>query len=114
MITVTGRCSLTFLPIREPGISKRCEACNREYLDESSLLRSTAEPTDADRSKVVESGSRLQSPVSDGNAAGNDPQDHDIRADDEVTIPAPPRLEVTKSIFAEFDVCPFCRGKYVG
>ncbi|KAL8961853.1 MAG: hypothetical protein Q9193_001653 [Seirophora villosa] len=88
-------------------------ACNREYLDESSLLRSTAEPTDADSSKVAESGSRLQSPVIDGNAAGNDPQDHDIRANDEVTIPAPPRLEVTKSIFAEFDVCPFCRASRI-
>ncbi|KAL9021147.1 MAG: hypothetical protein Q9185_001686 [Variospora sp. 1 TL-2023] len=39
---------------------------------------------------------------------------HNSTADDEISVPAPPGLALTKAIFAEFDICPFCGGKYVG
>ncbi|KAI9872282.1 MAG: hypothetical protein M1830_001825 [Pleopsidium flavum] len=32
------RCALTFLAIQEPGISKYCERCGKEYLSEEALL----------------------------------------------------------------------------
>ena len=36
-LTVIERCTLTFMAIQEPGISKYCETCGREYLNEKYL-----------------------------------------------------------------------------
>ncbi|KAL8779553.1 MAG: hypothetical protein Q9213_006881 [Squamulea squamosa] len=38
-----ARCGLTFLPITEPGISKHCETCDREFLDKPNLLQQTSD-----------------------------------------------------------------------
>ncbi|KAL8871130.1 MAG: hypothetical protein Q9174_002974, partial [Haloplaca sp. 1 TL-2023] len=40
-----GRCALTFLAVTEPGISKYCESCNREYLNDATFPQ-PQEPSD--------------------------------------------------------------------
>lgn len=62
---VFSRCSLSFISIQEPGISKYCSACERQFLNISKLR---------------------------------------------------PHLGqcLTSKLFDEFDVCPYCRGRFRG
>ena len=43
----SDRCSLTLLAIQEPGISKFCSSCNREYLDEKKQFFQDERPEDS-------------------------------------------------------------------
>ncbi|KAL5344089.1 transcription factor IIIC subunit delta N-term-domain-containing protein [Aspergillus crustosus] len=40
LITLTVRCSLTFIAIQEPGVSKFCSRCESEYFDEDLVSQS--------------------------------------------------------------------------
>ncbi|KAJ9660173.1 hypothetical protein H2198_002679 [Neophaeococcomyces mojaviensis] len=62
---VFSRCSLSLMSIQEPGISKYCSGCDRQFLNMSKLK----------------------------------PQ---------------PGQCLTSKLFDEFDVCPYCRGKFRG
>ena len=45
LIKTIARCALTFLPITEPGCSKRCETCDREFLNEEDLENESIKPS---------------------------------------------------------------------
>jgi len=62
---VFSRCSLSFISIQEPGISKYCSGCERQFLNISKLR------------------------------------------------PHPGQC-ITSKLFDEFDVCPYCRGRFRG
>ena len=70
-MNVVARCALTFLPITEPGFSKQCVDCDREYLNERLHLEIVNEPD-----------------------------------------PLEGQLSLARILFDEFDVCPYCGGKY--
>ena len=103
------RCGLTFLPIREPGISKCCELCSQEFLDNiwprddsgsgSNLTNVTQPATNMQRSIVVEQGMDEQHAVDHFEVNGNSKDQ---------------KSGFAESLFFLFDVCPYCQGKYVG
>ncbi len=74
---LVARCALTFLPILEPGCSKHCTMCKREFINEEkfglNLLKPSATSTSED---------------------------------------GPARPSLAAFLFDEFDVCPYCGGKY--
>ena len=99
-LTRTDRCALSFLAIQEPGISKFCDTCDREYLNEELLLQEDIEvmavlDATTNRDEVVESG-ELHS-IESGGSLSEDKGDSLIRA-----------------MFRSYGVCIFCDGKFIG
>lgn len=84
----TARCGITLLPILEPGISKSCETCHREFLNEATLNQI----------------------VSDHDT---DLAEH-IAADDIGVRRLSSNLSLLKDLYDQFDICPYCHGKYIG
>ena len=54
-----GRCTLSFLAIMEPNISKYCESCEAEYLDETRFDQAAG---DVDAGDEITSTSQLELP----------------------------------------------------
>ncbi|KAL8671704.1 MAG: hypothetical protein Q9168_003804 [Polycauliona sp. 1 TL-2023] len=89
-----ARCSLTSIPITVPGISKSCETCHREFINEAQLTN------------------RLSN---DGSVGEKDSQqDRRPPADDAELVRLSSDLELIKELFDQFDICPYCQGKYIG
>ena len=78
------RCALTFLAITSPGISKRCERCGREFLNEH-----------------VE-------PVKENTIITVNDDDDDHRR------PKVRQPSLACWLYRKFDICPYCCGKFVG
>lgn len=85
-----ARCALTFLPMLEPGSSKRCTNCKREFIDERS-----------------HPGVQMQSPkrlglcnVGDGNTAAAQESSGIVKH------------SLASILFDKFDTCPYCGGKF--
>lgn len=83
-----ARCGLTFLPITEPGISKSCETCRRGFLNEATLAQTVSD----DDTGLAEH----------------------IAADDTGVRRLSSSLSFIKDLSDQFDVCPYCHGKYIG
>ena len=88
-----ARCALTFLPLLEPGTSKRCIYCRREFIDER--FHPEIE------TRVSE---RLNPTNMDGSSKEN------IGVVPQNTIPA--RHSLSSLLFDKFDTCPYCGGKF--
>ena len=88
-----ARCALTFLPLLEPGTSKRCIYCRREFIDErlhpeiQMRLSERLDPTNIDDSSKDNTG---VAPEHTGLA----------------------RHSVASVLFDKFDTCPYCGGKF--
>ena len=88
-----ARCALTFLPLLEPGTSKRCIYCRREFIDErfhpeiQMRLSERLDPTNIDDSSKDNTG---VAPEHAGLA----------------------KHSVASVLFDKFDTCPYCGGKF--
>ena len=83
-----GRCSLSFLAIQQPGISKRCSVCDRQYLDLDKALQQNALSINSPSSNSLGNGdSRVREMVGD---------------------------TLIKQLFGAFDYCPYCEGRFCG
>ena len=103
-----GRCALTFLAVKEPGISKYCESCNREYLDDATLSQ-PQEPNDNIGDDIEFMDVDHQESAEDTTAnQGETPITNNG------SEPAPSEAIFAKTLFERFDVCPYCHGKYIG
>ena len=105
---------MTFLAIEEPGISKYCEKCNREFLNEHVLRESEHHPglllgaegaaypkySPFDENEVV-----IEQQDSFGQRA-------DVMTKEAEQTSRAPSLATT--MFNYFDVCPYCSGKFIG
>ena len=88
-----ARCALTFLPLLEPGISKRCFNCKREYLDE----RSHPEI----RMRLSERLGPIS--ISDSNIENTGAAQEDSGR---------VKHSLASVLFDKFDICPYCGGKF--
>ena len=111
---------MTFLAIGEPGISKYCENCNREFLNEHVLRESGQYP------ELLGATERYESLPQDYSIKEDIAQQDDLQGvGDMVETRAPQQLaslkrypskapSLVKMLFNEFDVCPYCHGKFIG
>ncbi|KAL8998580.1 MAG: hypothetical protein Q9169_002420 [Polycauliona sp. 2 TL-2023] len=87
-----ARCGLTLSPITVPGISKSCETCHREFIDEAQLTQM----------------------LSDNGIPGEiDSQEPRPPADDGESQQLTSDLNLTNKLFEQFSICPYCGGKYI-
>ena len=94
------RCALTFLAIQEPGISKICDTCGREYLDEDTALE-----RDAINSAIfISRADQSDKAANESAMASQTPTDPVITEDQ----------SLAHALFKAHDVCIFCGGKFVG
>ncbi|KAL9614013.1 MAG: hypothetical protein Q9167_001493 [Letrouitia subvulpina] len=104
-----ARCALTFLPITEPGISKYCERCHREFLDQDHFFQTHQElldPPSKRHSLDITHVSQQQSalgPCLDNEYSARQPSSDHEKASKSV-------YGLAKLLFIYFSVCPFCQG----
>ena len=110
-----ARCGLTFLPITEPGISKSCESCHREYLDPVQIAQIVRnDSTDlADHTTAYTPNMDPSHTTADTNDEMG-LKEQQPPADDEGNRVLSSSLNLINEISQYFDVCPYCQGKYIG
>ena len=91
----TARCALTFLPLVEPGITKHCINCQREFFDEQS------------HPGIYMKLSQQLGPINI-----NDSNVEYIRAAQENKRLV--KHSLASVLFDKFDTCPYCGGKFCG
>jgi hypothetical protein len=100
-----SRCTLTFLSIMEPGISKSCRICNALYLNEDALpefKKPIAKPIKVET--VPQQEDDMDVDVN-AEAAG--------QSDASQTDGVEPSISLARLLFAACDVCILCGGKFV-
>lgn len=116
---VLARCSLTFLAIREPGVSKYCQSCNRAYLNDHIILNSTNRKKDyalEDTTCSVPTVEELADTEmfdDDLLRIGGDGMMNNSSSVDLDAFKSKP-FSLTTMLFDTFDMCPYCGGKFVG
>lgn len=90
-----ARCALTFLPLLEPGITKRCISCKREFIDEWSHPR------------IEMKLSQRLGPI---NISDRDLQSTGAAQENGELV----RHSLASVLFDKFDTCPYCGGKFCG
>lgn len=88
-----ARCALTFLPLLEPGISKRCINCKREYLDERC------------HPDIRMRLSHRLGPIS---FSDSDIENTDVVQENNGHV----KHSLASVLFDKFDICPYCGGKF--
>ena len=101
----SDRCVLTFFAIQEPGISRYCGSCSREYLHEDYALNENPHSMNmrtlsTDDMEIPDTTMEIPETT---NVAENHSSDNDDN--DESTL---------QTVFRNHDVCIFCGGKFVG
>lgn len=99
-----SRCTLTFLSIMEPGISKGCRICNALYLNDDALPE--FKKTHA-RSVKVEDRKEQESMDVDAGSQSNG--QNGAPKEDEIE----PNISLARLLFSACDVCILCGGKFV-
>lgn len=89
-----ARCALTFLAIQEPGVCKFCGICGTAFLKDTYILES-----DGGSDRLTRSGSNVET-SNETTEIAND--DH----------PRPSGFTLSQMLYAAFDVCVYCGGKY--
>lgn len=112
-----ARCSLTFLAIREPGVSKYCQRCNRAYLNDHIILNSTnISCTLEDATCSVPTVEELaDTEIFDNDLLridGAGMEDNSATVDLDAFKSKP--FSLARMLFDTFDICPYCGGKFVG
>lgn len=90
-----ARCALTFLPLLEPGITKRCMSCKREFLDEQS------------HPGIPMKVSQRLGPI---NISDSDFEPIDPAQENRKRV----KHSLAAVLFDRFDTCPYCGGKFCG
>ncbi|KAL8910148.1 MAG: hypothetical protein Q9171_004526 [Xanthocarpia ochracea] len=107
-----ARCGLTFLPIMEPGISKHCEVCFREFLDESRfppIVGGESVEQDEHTAADVQLGNGSHAAIDTNTEVQYDQQ---LPADNRELRRLASNLGLVEALSNHFDVCPYCHGKY--
>ena len=99
-----SRCTLTFLSIMEPGISKSCRICNALYLNEEALPE--FKKPNAKAIKVEEQPQEEDMEVDTNAGAEN-------TSDASQTDGVEPNISLARLLFSACDVCILCGGKFV-
>lgn len=114
-----ARCSLTFLAIREPGVSKYCHSCNRAYLNDHIILTSTERETnctpDVETCAVPTVEELADTEMFDDNLlkiGGGEMMGNSSPVDLSAFKSEP--FSLATILFDAFDMCPYCGGKFVG
>lgn len=114
-----ARCSLTFLAIREPGVSKYCQSCNRAYLNDHIILNSTEPKTNCtleDNTCSVPTVEELaDTEMFDDDLTrigGGGMMDNSSSVNLDAFKSKP--FSLATMLFNTFDMCPYCGGKFVG
>ena len=85
-----ARCALTFLPLLEPGSSKRCISCKREFIDERS------------HPGVQMQSSKRSGPINVGDGNTDAAQESSGVVEH----------SLASVLFDKFDTCQYCGGKF--
>jgi hypothetical protein len=117
---------LTFLAIKEPGISKYCEKCQREFLNEH-FLRESGQYPEFLLAYETEKSPLYDYPTDEDQVVGEWQDSCLQRVDDNgVVVETRPAglkgapqhtsqaISLVNMLFNEFDVCPYCQGKFIG
>ncbi|KAL0254995.1 hypothetical protein SLS55_009519 [Diplodia seriata] len=117
------RCSLTFLAIQAPGISKLCGICGKRYLNEESVVR-TDKLAGADTSQQdvampdVDGGQQgdiLPWAETNVTSEGSSKQGAGTGQGQATTVDCGRSpITLARMLFAACDVCIYCGGKFVG
>ena len=99
-----ARCSLTFLTILEPGISKFCTRCNRAFLNEHII--SSRIPSSATNTTNTHD---LSIPAIVGKEGTEDDKNDNDNENDQKQ-----GFSLADMLFQTYDTCPYCGGKFVG
>ena len=99
-----SRCTLTFLSIMEPGISKSCRICNALYLNEDALPEFKKPHA---KTVKVEQPPQQEDMDVDVNAEAED--QIDVSHEDGLE----PNISLARLLFSACDVCILCGGKFV-
>ena len=104
-----SRCALTFLAIQEPGISKRCGVCGAQYLNEWKM---------AGLGRSVDAGVEMaDTAVETGDAradeAQNSVEDEWVQVSHTKRSSIEPTTSLARLLFAAFDTCIYCSGKFI-
>ncbi|QDS71860.1 hypothetical protein FKW77_010011 [Venturia effusa] len=103
-----ARCSLTFLAIQAPGISKYCGICGKQYIDGSYL------ETDEMQEQASVSRNGNAGPVEgDTTTKTSSSRDQDIEIDKD-SGQAQDLPTLAQLLFAACDSCFYCGGKFMG
>jgi hypothetical protein len=100
-----SRCTLTFLSIMEPGISKSCRICNALYLNDDALPE--FKKANVANIKVEEPPQQEGMDVDVNSQAAED--QNDVSQEDGVE----PNISLARLLFSACDVCILCGGKFV-
>ena len=110
------RCAMTFLAIQEPGVSKHCERCNRQFINEEFLnpaavaeddVEGDDAMKDAEAKLEVEATEVVVAVEEDEKEAGEESEGEEREEEEE----EPKTL--AEDIFTRCSVCIFCGGKFV-
>ncbi|KAL1646365.1 hypothetical protein SLS58_003325 [Diplodia intermedia] len=117
------RCSLTFLAIQAPGISKLCGICGKRYLNEESVVR-TDKLAGADTSQQDvampdvdggQQGDNLPWAETNVTSEGSSKQGAGTGQGQAATVDCGRSpITLARMLFAACDVCIYCGGKFVG
>ncbi|KAF2088512.1 hypothetical protein K490DRAFT_39705 [Saccharata proteae CBS 121410] len=92
-----SRCSLTFLAIQEPGISKSCCICGRHYLNQQFISQkdgSVSSTASASQKEAQDASQQAEQGAADGMSQ--------------------PLMTLAELLFSACNVCVYCGGKFVG
>ena len=96
-----SRCSLTFLAIQGPGISKFCRICNAQYLNEAALPEFV--PTSDEGIEMTD----LANEQTEGTS------EQWVQVTQNAGSKMEPKASLARLLFAACDVCIFCGGRFV-
>ncbi|KAF2173763.1 hypothetical protein M409DRAFT_16036 [Zasmidium cellare ATCC 36951] len=98
-----SRCSLSFLPIQEPGTTKSCGICGLQYFNEKVLSDITPATEDIEMADVATTESNIDTPANDTWV--------EVSRNSNAFPQRTPSL--AQILFAACDVCVYCGGKFV-
>lgn len=98
-----GRCALTFVAIAKPGISKRCEVCNSQFLNEHAVI--PVKIRDATEESID-----TEQFAPEGSLNGNRTTLHQKFGKHE----ARPAMTMTQWLLRQYPRCPYCKGNFIG
>ena len=103
-----SRCAMTFLAIQEPGLSKHCTICESQFLNEWSLPAFTKLGGEVNV-EIREAAEEVEQPKGDRPS----PDAGWVEVSQSNTAATEPASSLARILFAAFDTCIYCGGKFV-
>lgn len=106
-----SRCALTFLTIQEPGFSKHCGVCGVQVFDEWKML-GVAPSSVRTNVKTSNAARNIQNHL-DVEVESAEQQQTGMQPSHNINLHGKPTASLARVLFAAFDVCIYCGGKFV-